>query len=172
MAYSIGLKKGWMPSLSISYIIASLSLRVSMVMTQFVLFINTHWLLSALFVLTLILLIGYEIFLATSNIQEVSPQQALQLINHQEALLLDCRNLEAYRSGHILNAMHIDAKELVKKVMSLKKYQSKPIILIVSLDQDKKNLVQLLTSGGFSQVMILNQGLDRWKAENLPLVKL
>ena len=44
--------------------------------------------------------------------QEVETSQAVQLINRRDAVVIDVRDAEEYKAGHITNARHIPAGEL------------------------------------------------------------
>src|SRR3954447_4557465 len=44
--------------------------------------------------------------------QEVGPVEAVQLINRRDAVVIDVRDVAAYKAGHITNARHMPEGEL------------------------------------------------------------
>jgi hypothetical protein len=58
----------------------------------------------------------------------VSSTQAVQMINHQGAVLLDIRSIEAFHGGHIPQARHAPLADVEKKAASLAK--DKPLIIV------------------------------------------
>jgi hypothetical protein len=45
------------------------------------------------------------------GIKEVDTREAVQLINHQDALILDVRDDSEYAAGHLPNSKHVPSEE-------------------------------------------------------------
>ena len=80
-------------------------------MQEFVSFITHHWLLSALFIVLLILLFVEE---ARSKglLGQLSAQDLVGLINRESAVVIDIRNREAFQEGHIIGAINLPQTDL------------------------------------------------------------
>lgn len=134
-------------------------------------FITHHWLLSVLFIILLIAIIVVE-FLTKSKIsQAITAQQAVQLINQNDAVVIDLRSRDAFVRGHIINAINIPFRDLEKDVEKLQNHKHKPIILVCSQGVDSLKTLKMINEKEFENVSLLHGGLKAWQEDNLPLEK-
>ena len=101
--------------------------------------------------------------------QFLSPSQATQKINHQNAILIDIRTTDSYKTSHIAQSRHIAAADLVTKTDKIAK--DKPIILVCDSGRNASKHVATLRKQGFSDVAVLEGGLTAWAQAGLPLKK-
>ena len=106
-----------------------------------------------------------------NNIKEVDARVAVQLINYQDALVLDVRDDSEYASGHLPNSKHIPSEKMEERWTELQKFKEKPIVVIYRSGIRSNHTSLLLKKNGFGQVFNLMGGIDTWKRANLPLVK-
>ena len=106
-----------------------------------------------------------------NNIKEVDARVAVQLINYQDALVLDVRDDSEYASGHLPNSKHIPSEKMEERWTELQKFKEKPIVVIYRSGIRSNHASLLLKKNGFVQVFNLMGGIDTWKRANLPLVK-
>jgi len=99
----------------------------------------------------------------------VGPVDAVRLIN-SGALVVDVRAADAYAAGHIIDARHIPAADLLGQADSLKKYREKPVIVCCDSGAASAGAANALKAQGFAKVVNLRGGLQAWKTENLPVV--
>lgn len=99
----------------------------------------------------------------------LSPTEATQKINHEHAILIDIRNAESYKAGHIAQSRHIEAADLGTKTEKLAK--DKPIILVCDSGRNASKQVNTLRKQGFNDVAVLEGGIMAWTQANLPLKK-
>ena len=59
------------------------------------------------------------------GVPNLSPAEAVTLINRSNALVLDVRDDAEFASGHIADATHIPVTDLAARIGELKKYQTK-----------------------------------------------
>lgn len=137
-------------------------------MERLIEFSINHWELVALFVGLLIALIITESRRAGAT---VSALQATQLINKQDAKVLDIRDAKEYRQGHITDAVNIPFNALEERIGELKPYKDVPIILVCKMGQHSGSAGKILRKKGYDNVVRLSGGLSSWQADNLPLVK-
>jgi rhodanese-related sulfurtransferase len=133
-------------------------------------FVVNHWLLSGLFIVLLILLLLEE---ARSKglLGQLGPQDLVQLINRESAVVVDIRNREAFQDGHIVGSVNILQAELEKDFNLLRKYKDRPIVIVCATGQKSGEIAAKLKKQNFERVHVLSGGINAWKNANMPLVK-
>lgn len=140
-------------------------------MEKFVTFAVKHWDLFAALFIILAMLFGGGFLRRLRGYQEADAGSAVQLINHDNALLLDVREDAEYREGHILNARHIPLGSLRKRLAELDGYKDKPVIVCCRSGQRSASACGLLRKEGYQNVTNLKGGVMAWQSAGLPLVK-
>jgi rhodanese-related sulfurtransferase len=103
--------------------------------------------------------------------QVVGPADAVNLINHKDAVVLDVREINEFQEGHIVNAIHIPQSALSKRINELEKHKSKPIIIGCRSGHRSGQACAMLRKQGFEQVYNLQGGVMAWRSANLPLTR-
>ena len=103
------------------------------------------------------------------GVKEVDCAGALQMINHKDACVLDVREPDEFKSGHLLNAKSIPLGKLRDRIGELERYRDKPIVLVCRSGQRSSTACALLGKEGFAQVYNLSGGVMAWQKANLPL---
>lgn len=117
--------------------------------------------------------VGSGLMLAWPMIQKsrsgaaLSPAQAVQMMNHQHAVLVDIRDAAAFQSGHIPQARNLPVAEFEKKLSSLPK--NKPVILVCEMGRSAVSAAVQLRKLGVAEVTILEGGLRAWSTAGLPV---
>ncbi len=140
-------------------------------MSQVIEFIGNHGLLVGAFVGVLAMLIWNIIGDAISGIESVPPLQAVGLINHDNALVLDVREANEFESGHIINALHIPVGGLGNNLAKLDKYRQQPIVVGCASGNRSSQACRLLKKNGFEKVYNLKGGMLAWQSAGLPTAK-
>ena len=135
---------------------------------QFLEFVINHWVLSLIWVVLFILLIRTE---GARGGTALSPSQVTQLINKEEAAVIDIRAKEDFRAGHLPNSINIPARDMQKRLSELDKYKDKPVILICKTGTTAGATGSILAKAGFTKLNKLRGGIMEWQGSNLPLVK-
>jgi rhodanese-related sulfurtransferase len=105
------------------------------------------------------------------GLKKLSPMDATQLINREDAVVLDVRSDGEFNQGHIVNALNIPQKSIQEQLSKLGKYRKRPIIMACRNGQAASGVGSTLRKNGFEQVYSLAGGLVAWEGANLPLVK-
>ncbi len=105
------------------------------------------------------------------GIKEIDTASAVQLINRQNAVILDVREPNEFAEGHLLNAKLIPLKKLAERVGELEKYRNKPILVVCRSGQRAGTGTSFLNKAGFTQTYSLSGGIIAWQKANLPLEK-
>ncbi len=132
-------------------------------------FITHHWELCVALLILLVLIALNEHLAQKKRATTVTPAQAIQLINHDGAVVIDLRDTELFRAGHIVDALKISTDALSQKRME--KYKNKPLVLVCARGQQSAILAAELRTQGFVNPMVLAGGMAAWQAEQLPLIK-
>ena len=141
-------------------------------MEEWVVFITNHWILASLLGVALTAFIVNEIIGGYFGSKgSVSTEIAVQMINHQQAVVFDVRTPVEFSAGHILGAEHLSAITLDKKMSHLQKYLKQPIIIATATGQDTAKMSGLLQAKGFLQIFLLRGGLQAWKSAGMPVIK-
>ncbi|MFY9347305.1 MAG: rhodanese-like domain-containing protein [Orrella sp.] len=96
----------------------------------------------------------------------VNPTQAVMLINHQDAVVIDVRPLATFQLGHIPNARNVPLGDLDTKMASFPK--DKPVILSCDRGQIAVGAAAKLRQAGLTQVSVLEGGLNAWLQAGMP----
>jgi rhodanese-related sulfurtransferase len=102
---------------------------------------------------------------------EISPVEAVQLINRRDAVVLDVRDAAEYASGHITNARHIPEAQLVERMKELEKFKARPIIVTGRAGGRAASAASVLRKNGFGEVFALGGGIGAWQQASMPLEK-
>lgn len=140
-------------------------------MERFPEFISNH---SSL-VLAFVVILGALLWTLWQSIgggmKKLSPMDATQLINREDAVVLDVRSDGEFNQGHIVNSVNIPQKSVQEQLSKLEKYRGRPIITACRTGQIAQGVGSVLRKNGFEQVYNLAGGLVAWEGANLPLVK-
>ena len=111
----------------------------------------------------------YEIRLQSRALSQVSSADALRIIN-KGAMVVDVRSVDAFGSGHIVNARNIGLEALESDRPPLKR-KNKVLLTVCENGASSSRAANALRKAGFESVFSLKGGLQQWRTENLPLVK-
>jgi rhodanese-related sulfurtransferase len=101
----------------------------------------------------------------------VNTLQATQLMNREDAVVVDLRPGEDFAKGHILGARSIPLAELPKRAGELDKYKAKPVIVHCGDGTRAGGGASLLRGSGFANVVNLAGGYTAWQQAGLPVEK-
>lgn len=140
-------------------------------MEQFVEFITNHIILSGAFVAILTLLFIDLFGASLRGYPAVNPGEATQLINRENAVVLDIREDNEFHGGHIVNAIHVPLAYLKDRKGELEKYKNRPIIMVCRSGNRSGQACSLLKKEGFEHIYNLKGGMMAWQHASLPLDK-
>lgn len=132
-------------------------------------FIVNHWLLVSAFIAILVLVFINEMLEQRKQAASLSPEAAVLAINHEDAIVIDIRDSDTYRHGHILSAIRANPADFEANRMD--KYKDKAIVLACARGLQSAPLAAKLKTLGFTKVHVLAGGISAWQAAGYPLVK-
>ncbi|OZB18350.1 MAG: sulfurtransferase [Marinobacter sp. 34-60-7] len=131
-------------------------------------FVVNHYILVSLFVAFLIAILVLE---SRRGGAKISAQGAVNLINKDEAVVVDIRDRKEFNEGRITGSVNIPLNSLKSRANELSKFKEKQIIVVDKMGQHSAMAVKQLNGEGYANVVRLNGGIADWKGSNLPLVK-
>jgi rhodanese-related sulfurtransferase len=103
---------------------------------------------------------------------DISPQQAVQIMSHENgSLVLDVREDAEFKTGHIKDSVHIPLGALKSRLSELEKSKEKNIIVGCRSGSRSGRACSLLKKNGFDKVHNLRGGVIAWENDNLPMSK-
>lgn len=106
-----------------------------------------------------------------SGVANVSPTEAVMLINRSNAVVIDVRDDAEYAAGHIADAKHIPLAQLQDRIKELHKFKDKPLLVHCQGGVRSAKACELLKKNEFTKVHNLEGGLNAWVQAKLPTVK-
>lgn len=108
---------------------------------------------------------------SAAGVPNVTPTEAVLLMNRSKTLILDVRDEAEFAAGHIQGAKHIPLAELETRIKEIEKQKSKPVLVHCQKGMRSNKASKLLAGHAFTQLYQLDGGLDKWSEANMPLVK-
>ncbi|PJD96019.1 MAG: sulfurtransferase [Legionella sp.] len=137
-------------------------------MNQLSQFINNHWSLCLTFVALLICVIINELLSQKKKAKEISPQKTIDLINNDLAVIIDLRDKETFKKGHIINAINMTADDINDSKLS--QYKNKSLVLVCNRGQSAPAVASKIKTLGLNP-LVLSGGMMAWHNASLPVVK-
>jgi len=134
----------------------------------FLQFLAQEWLLAAALLVTVAMLLFHESRRAGRTI---SPQQAAQLINRHQAVVIDLRDAAEFRKGHVVGSMNLPFADLKARMGELEALRGRPIVLVCRLGQTAGSAGKQLAAAGFDPVYRIGGGITEWQHQQMPLQK-
>lgn len=111
-----------------------------------------------------------NLFRRPSSLKNLSPQEVATLTEHfPKPVIVDVRSVLEYKAGHIKGAMHFPLGNELKAVQDI--VPTTPVILICKTGHRSQAAAHTLLKNDFTNLYHLDGGMDRWRKENLPVVK-
>lgn len=137
-------------------------------MQQLIEFTMNHWIL----ILTFVGVAGFLVFnMLVGDKDALDPVAATELINHQDAVVVDVRPSADFNKGHIINAISIPSNGFANQMGVLNKHKEKPIIISCRSGAQSSTATVQLKKAGFEQVYNLKGGILAWQSANLPITR-
>jgi rhodanese-related sulfurtransferase len=137
-------------------------------MERFFEFLLNHYALTGAF---FVLAVAFALNEIARGGKSISPQGLSQLVNRDNAILIDIRDVAEFRAGHITGSQNIPYSKFDDHIAQLKKEPEHPIVVICNMGQTAGAAGQKLKAAGMTHVYKLDGGISNWKGQSLPLVR-
>ena len=125
---------------------------------------------AALAGLTLAIL-GMEAMRLMRGGHRLAPAALTALVNREDALVVDVRAAADFEKGHIPGAKQLALAEVKPEHKLLVAAKSRPVVLVCKAGESAVGAAKRLRKAGFSNVNVLEGGIQAWQSADLPLVK-
>lgn len=133
-------------------------------------FIANHLGLVYLLAVTMTALMFIEYLRAKRSGMRVGPKEAVLLINKKNAVVIDIRTQDNYRSGHIVDAVNAPLRDWNDSSKKLDKFKAKLVIIVCNNGIESQKAAATLAKQGYT-ALALSGGMRAWSSAELPLVK-
>lgn len=141
-------------------------------MQEIMQFVSRHPVLSIAWVGLLVAVLFTTFKGLTSKVKVITRGEATRLINKEEAVIVDLRQRDDFRKGHIAGSVNLLPTEIkANNLGELEKHKDKPIIVVDGSGMQAQEPATALNKAGFERVFVLKEGVAGWSGENLPLVR-
>jgi len=140
-------------------------------MSQLIEFATNHWDLFAALAIILFMMFSGGLGSRLRGYKELGPSDSVQLLNHEDAVVLDVREDNEYQEGHILESVHIPLAKLGERMDELENLRQKPIIVSCRSGHRSASACARLRKSGFENIYNLKGGVMAWQNAGLPLQK-
>lgn len=100
-----------------------------------------------------------------------NPALATQLLNRENAHVLDVRSGEEFAGGHLPDARHIPLDKLGERIAEIADWKDKPLIVCCASGMRSSKACGQLKKAGFEKLYNLAGGVDAWVGAGYPLKK-
>lgn len=129
---------------------------------------NYLWAISAL--ISGVALLVMTVRTKTSG-PRLTPAQATQLINREDAQVIDVREQPEWAKGRIAGSRHVPVGQLDQRIGDLEKFKERPLIVVCASGMRSASACSTLRKAGFEKVFALDGGIGAWEQAGLPLTK-
>jgi rhodanese-related sulfurtransferase len=129
--------------------------------------------LDNIFLIAIVVLSGGALLFPalTQRGKKASPQEVTLLINRAKALIVDVRAANEFAAGHLADAKNIPLADLAQRAGELEKFKNKTAVVVCQKGTRAFSAAKILEKAGFTEVLVLDGGIDAWRAQSLPITK-
>lgn len=133
-------------------------------------FIANHMALTYALASVLVALMILEFIRLKKQAGRVDPARAVQLINRENAAVIDVRAADLFKSGHIIDALSFPANAVLDNTKKIERFRGKPLIIVCSAGIESQKIASTLIKQGYNAYSLAG-GMRAWSAAEMPVVK-
>ena len=134
-------------------------------------FLGNHLYLTLGFIGVLVALLVTEAQRFTRGYKALTPAGLTQLINRENALLIDVSSLQDFEKGHIPGARHVAMSQFDPENKDLAKAKDLPVAIYCRSGQTSGAGRATPGEGRFQQGLLAGRRVGAWSEAQLPLAK-
>jgi rhodanese-related sulfurtransferase len=135
-------------------------------------FLGNHTMLALLFVILLVAIVVGEVMRLLRKYKELTPAELTQLINRDNALVIDLSSFADYEKAHIPGSKHVAMSQFDPETnKDLSKAKELPVVAVCKDGRTSGKAAERLIKAGFQKVFILEGGVHAWQQAQLPVAK-
>lgn len=134
-------------------------------------FFAGNLLLSLAFLGVTLALVVTELNRLRRKYQAIGPARLTELVNREQALVIDLRPQAEFEKGHIASSRNLPSSQFDPENKVLAKARELPVVLVCQRGQTAGPAAERLVRAGFAQVHVLEGGIAAWQQADLPLAR-
>ncbi len=131
-------------------------------------FIGNHFILVSVF---LFLLFAFIVNEGKQGGAAVTTGGLVNMINKEDAVVIDIRDSSEFKLGHIPSALNIPYSSLDSRLAEVEAFKDRPVVVVCKIGQNAGAAGRKLKAKGFENVRRLAGGMTEWTGASLPVVK-
>ena len=141
-------------------------------MQEYIDFFMSQPMLSVAWIAIAGMLINSIIQNKISKVKNITPAEAVTLMNKENAVVVDIRSVEDFKKGHLLGSINIPVAKIDKgSFSSIEKDKNSPIIMVCDSGTRSSGAAKKLVAAGFENVSNLATGINGWTSASFPTTK-
>jgi len=134
-------------------------------------FVTNHPLLFGALLVALIALAINEALRVVKGHRPIPANEAVRLINVDDALVVDTRSAADFKKGHILNAKHIPMAGIEERAGEISKNTDRTIVCYCGIGNVAPQAVAKLRKLGYNNAYALKGGINAWQGDGMPVTR-
>ncbi|MFC4727435.1 rhodanese-like domain-containing protein [Coralloluteibacterium thermophilus] len=134
-------------------------------------FAGRHPLLSIAFVGLTLAIVVNEVMRLFRGFQGLSPQQVTDLMNRENALVIDVSAINDFEKAHVPGSKHVAMSQFDPESKLLAPAKELPVVVVCRAGTASPDVAKRLVKAGFKRVGVLEGGIAAWRAANFPVAK-
>jgi rhodanese-related sulfurtransferase len=106
-----------------------------------------------------------------ASYREVSSREAADLIQNEQAIILDVRTPNEYKRGHLHNSVLIPVQELQTRYKELGTHKDREILIYCATGNRSTVASKILIDSGFKHIVNMRGGIYDWHKKNYPIAR-
>jgi rhodanese-related sulfurtransferase len=103
--------------------------------------------------------------------RELSSTDATLKINRENAVVIDVRTPDEFKSGHVPESINIPRDKFKERIAEIEKFKGRPIIVNCASGVRSSGACGDLKRLGFDNVFQLSGGMNGWLQAGMPMAK-
>lgn len=101
----------------------------------------------------------------------LSPQDMVQLMNRDKAVVIDVCEPDEFARGHVIGSKNVPLSQLEEKLAQLVKNKSAQLVMVCQVGARSARAATIARKLGYENVQSLAGGLKTWQAASMPVEK-
>ena len=140
-------------------------------MDQLFEFIAAHPLLWGALAVIVVAFIVNEAWRNATGRGPIAADEAIRLMNNEDAVVVDTRAKADFKKNHIINARHVPLAGIESRTAEISRDTQKPIVVYDAAGTQAPRAVTKLKAKGYERVYALKGGFNGWQADGRPVTR-
>ena len=117
----------------------------------------------------LIALAVNEVLRTVKGHKPIPANEAVRLMNTEDAIVVDTRSAADFKKSHILNAKHVPMAGIEERAKEISKNTDRTIICYCGIGNVAPQAVAKLRKLGYTRAYALKGGINAWQGDGMPV---